>query len=185
MPLNNFIPRINDELQRLFPKGKIHGVAQSIVRTRGTEVEQLPGIVSKTGEIGYVGIDDRFETIIYHKLSQITTRDSTVIRSVGDARAASVNTFSLTMYVFIDETKTCIPADEVYLKILTGISESFMIEPYRSVLLRINSVILNTEQIFAAEYKGTAFKLPATAVLFSISYTIEATFLKGCFSKPC
>lgn len=186
MPLNSFIHAINDHLRNQFPKdAAFFGVCQSIPRIQGSVEEVLPGQVNQTtGEIKYVGVDDRNSLVAYHKLNGITVEPVNTRGGFGDEPSDTRNTYSLSMLVYHDMKKTGDTSD-LFLHLQNTFPQFMNAPPYKSVLLRITSVILNSGQLFAQEYKGTSFKLPATSVLFQLNYTIESSFKRGCFEKLC
>lgn len=182
MPLGNFISTINDNLRTITHGAKFYGISRSI--SRGTQT--LPGFVNKSGEIEYVGLDDKFPVIGYHKLTGITT-DRLLPNSktsYGDDYSDTRNSYGLSLFIYLDQKMTGIAPEDYFLIIQSALPDSVgLFTNYKTVLMRFNNVILNTEQIFAAEYKGTEFKIPAEKHLFQLNYTIESTFKKGCFDK--
>lgn len=183
MLLRSLIDELNKSFTGIIPGLKTYGLAQSIVRTVGTEQELLPGVAGKDGEIKYVGIDDTAPIIIYHRNSGITTTRVTNRQGYGDGLSNLVNTYQMAMIVFIDHKKTKLYPEELFLFLQSNIPDAVKSEPYKNISIRTTNVILNSQLIFSAEYAGTAFKLPVEKSLFQINYTIESTFDKNCFAK--
>jgi len=182
MLLRRFIDELNSNLSGVIPGMKTYGLAQSIVRTVGSELELLPGVAGKDGEIKYVGIDDVEPVIIYHRNSGITTT-RTARQGVGDGYSDLVNTYQMAMIVFIDHKKTKLYPEELFLFLQANMPDAIKSEPYKAIVIRTTNVILNSQLVFSAEYAGTAFKLPVEKSLFQINYVIESTFKKDCFAK--
>ena len=182
MPLRSFIDMINVPLQDLIKGSKVFGLAQLVIRTSGTVQEILPGIVDLKGDIQYAGLDDVSSMRIYHRNTGITTAIATG-KGFGDAGNDLINTYQMSMVVFSDQQKVKKFPDELFLYLQANIPEFIKLEPYKTIAIKIGSVILDSKTVFDKEYAGTDFKLPAEKNLFQINYTIESTFKKGCFQK--
>lgn len=183
MLLREFIKKINQEFEGLIPGIKTFGLAQSIVRTVGSEEELLPGVVGEKGEVTYVGIDDVDKVRIYHRSAGITTTRVTNRQGYGDDVSDFVNTYQMAMIVFVNNKATKLYPEELFLYLQSNIPPALKMEPYKTVFIRTTNVILNSQAVFRAEYAGTAFRLPEHLSLFQINYVIESTFKKECFAK--
>ena len=103
-----------------------------------------------------------------------------------DARPAKVVTAAadvILRIVLLPESVTKIFPEELFLFLQANFPEEIRSNPYKKVFIRTTNVILNSQQIFSAEYAGSNFLLPAEKSLFQINYTIESTFKKDCFAK--
>jgi len=180
MPLNDFVSAINDHFSGLVPGIKVYGIARSIVRRTGTVVETLPGIVSYKGEIEYVGIDDVNSVRIYHKSVSISTtqRNNGSGNNIGDI----VNTYGMAMFVYLDRAKLNLDAEEFFLYLQANMPDNVKADPFAYISFRLTNVNLNPEQVFAAEYRGIEFSLPAEKTFFQVNYTIETVLKKQCFA---
>jgi hypothetical protein len=176
------IDMINKELEKSFDRAKIYGLAQSIIRTQGNEQELLPALVDHSGDGVYVGFDDQFPLMIYHKMNSLVSALSSQ-QGFGNAGPDQVNTYQNTMIVYLDRKKLKKLPDEVYMLIQSVFPEGMNIEPFKRISIRFSNVILNSTQVFASEYQGNRYKLPPEKNLFAINYTIESIFKKGCFDK--
>lgn len=181
--LEQVIDHINKELVKLFeskPGSKVYGLAQSMIRMKGTTPELLPALVDSKGEGKYIGIDDKSPIITYHKTNSISTRlDES--KGNGDSLGKVVNTYAQTLIVYLNRKRVNILPDELYIKIQAVFPESFSLSPFQ-IVIRFTNVILNSTQVLAAEYQSD-IKLPPEASLFAINYTIESAYKKGCFEK--
>lgn len=179
--INPIINKINEQLSKVF-EGKIYGLAQSVIRIIGNEAEIIPALVDYEGEGKYVGLDDTYPVIIYHKLNSLKTENAKY-KGYGDDNADQVNTYDNSLIVYYDRKKLKKLPDEMYLKIQISVQENLKIDPFKTVSIKFNNVILNSAQVFANEYRGTAYKLAPEKNLIAINYTVESTFKKGCFDK--
>lgn len=180
-----FISAINEQINPLvtsFAGAKIYGIAQAIIGKGDTGDELIPCLVDKDGEGKYVGVDDTAPITIYHKSNSISVSDKQN-SGTGDSRADKVYLYANTMIVFLDRKKTLLMPDELVLLIQANLADAIKIPNYKSVNVRIQNIILNTQQVFASEYQNTPYKIPPRFSLFAINYQIESTFDKKCFAK--
>lgn len=183
MLLRSLIEKINAAFQGVIPGIKTFGLAQSIVRkTREEEEEKLPGVVDLNGEVEYVGIDDVDPIRLYHRVSGISTGRSTR-QGVGDSLSDIMNTYQMSMIVFVNNKRTKLFPEEVFLFLQSNIPDAVKSDPYKLIFIRTTNVILNSQLVFLAEYSGSKFSLPPEMSLFQINYLIESTFKKDCFAK--
>lgn len=183
MLLRKFIEDLNKKFEGVIEGTKTYGLTQSIIRTAGSEQEMLPGVVDRDGEITYVGIDDIYPVIIYHRNAGLTTSRVTQRQGFGDEYSDVVNTYQMAMIIFIDHKKTKLYPEELFLFLQSNMPDALKSEPYKQITIRTTNVILNSQLVFQAEYAGTKFTLPAEKSLFQINYTIESIFKKECFAK--
>lgn len=183
MALNNLIAQINKPFENFIQGIKLYGLAEAVLRVSGTVTETIPGIVENDGEIKYVGPDDLQSMIIYHKAAALNSRESAVVKGVGDQPGAIQNLYSLSMFIWLNRKKTKLRPDELFLYVQANIPFKIEVDPYVQVFTRINSAVLNGQQVFESEFKGVDYKLPAHQSMLQINYTLESTFKARCFEK--
>lgn len=178
-----FIHEINASLKDLFKSfknAKVYGLAESVIRKQGSREDFLPCEIHKDGEANYIGIDDIYSVISYHKENSITV--SIGKNANGDGIGDTVNTYQNTLIVYLDSKKTKLQPSELFLYIQSAFPEQIILKPYKLIFVRFANVILNTQVVYSAEYKVDS-KLSAHQHLFAINYNIESTHKKGCFDK--
>lgn len=178
MALNKFIEIINKPLLGLVQDIKVYGLAQAVVR--GTQT--MPMVVDKDGEMHYVGPDDLQSVIVYHKVGNVSVVLSQTVRGVGNENNALINRYPMAMIIYLDQNKTKLLPDELFLYVQANMADFIPLSPYSLVSVTINNVILNGQQVFDSEFTGVD-PLPANQSLMQINYTIESTFKKKCFEK--
>ena len=179
-----FISTINEQLRPIadkFAGSRVFGLAQSIIRDVSGGQELIPALVDKEGESKYIGIDDAAPLTIYHKANSIGVTDKSN-SGYGDARSHKVDTYFNSMIVFMDRKATNLLPDELLLFIQANLPDEIKITNYKSVNIRIQNIILNSQQVLASEYQNTEYKIPPRFSLFAINYQIESVFDKGCFA---
>lgn len=183
MLLRDTINEINKKFSGLIDGITTFGLTQLVRRTSGSIEERLPCEIGLDGECKYVGIDDLDKVRIYHRNISITTARTATNSGYGDKLSRIVNTYQMSMVVYMDHKRTKLFPEELFLFLQANFPDALKSEPYDLIIVRIANVILNSQQIFQAEYPGTDFKLPPEKSLFQINYTIETTHKKECFAK--
>jgi hypothetical protein len=171
----------------VYANRQVNGIAQSLPRSKGERLEVLPSVVDHAGEARYLGPDDDFDLMTYHRVNGIAVTKGTG-KGFGDDRAADVDVARLSLVVFGRREQLQQSNDELAVLIRAAFPETAD-RPLRELLkfyacnININDIILNDLQVFAEEYRGIEYFLKPDQFLFKINYTIESAFLKKCFIK--
>lgn len=164
--IRSIVKQINDALEGIFKGSKLYGVAGLVER----EGRTTPVI----NEVS-VGYDDSYAMQMYHRLTGPIT--VTYLPGYGDTMN-TVNTFALSAFVFNNEKITKIKTDEIAM-IIQSILQVLNIP---SVKIRLTQIILNSQQIFATEYRGIPYALNEYQSLMQINYTVEIKYQGVCFN---
>lgn len=154
----------------------IHGVGQSVLR----DDDKLPAVIKQNGEAEYVGIDDKYRIRLYHKLNSVIIKRSA--SGYGGSAGAIVNSYSLSLVVFLNRRKANMFSDELMTMIQSQVPDFIKLKPYDQVSVSFNSAILNDLQVYNQEYSTKKYRLGPEHNLFQLNYTAEATFTKGCLN---
>jgi hypothetical protein len=176
----NIIQGINSGLQNVlntFFKSVLYGQGEVI----GEGLEKKPVLIDMKGNAAPIGVDDRYAVQGYHLINQITT-SRTQRSGYGDSFGDVLNTVSASLIVFNDTGKTKLTNDELFLFLQANWPQSVSVVPYSNVRTILNNVILNSRQVWGAQY-GAPFSLKLNQHLMQINYTIESTHKQGCFVK--
>jgi hypothetical protein len=173
--IRDIVQEINSSLTWLPVSSEANGIAELLLRDDVT----IPVINDR-----YVGIDDIYPVRIYHRLNSLTSGIKTGTgtgRSVGD----NVNTYQISMVVFLDQPKACMYPDELLLFAQANTPERLTIEPFKSVVIAFGSTVFDSLSVYRQEYVASdTYRLKENQFFFKINYSIETTFSKGCF-KQC
>lgn len=123
--VRDIVLALNSSLTWLPSGGQANGIAELLLRDDVT----IPVINDQ-----YVGIDDIYPVRIYHRLNSMSSAikaGTGAGRSVGD----NVNTYQLSMVVFLDRPKSHMHPDEFLLFTQANTPERLTIEPYKSVVI--------------------------------------------------
>lgn len=180
------IDRLNIGFKSLFekyPDAKFYGLTQPIARIDGDRTEVFPGVITPNGEIQYVGIDDIYSAILYHKNISIS---STLNRrsGFGDSMGNWTTVFNNSLIIYVNRKRICAMPDDLIFFIQSNFPDEIKIEPFKKIDILFQSVILNTAQVYENEYQDVQEKvLDPSKSMMAINYSIEATFSKNCFSE--
>jgi len=185
--ITEIIDEFNAGFVKLFekkPDVKIYGLAQPVQRIQGTVVETLPCLVDKNGEATYVGFDDTYPLILYHKINSVTSKQ-TDKNGRGDLTGDIITTFNNVIIVYMDRKRINAMPDEVALAIQANIPDgSNSDNRFRAINVLFQGVILDSTKVFASEYQSTEAKgLDPGKSMLAVGYLVEATYQKGCFSE--
>lgn len=173
--IRDIVTELNNSLTWLPSGSEANGIAELLLRDEVT----IPTINDR-----YVGIDDVFPVRIYHRLNSMNSiiKPGTGMgRSVGD----QVNTYQLSMVVFLDKPKAKMYPDEFLLVVQASAPERLSIQPYKSVVINFGNVVFDSLLVYRQEYiSSDTYRLKEDQFFFKINYSIETTFSKGCF-KTC
>lgn len=164
--VRNIVTLINQSLEGIFKGGKLYGVATLVEREgRGQPVaDERP-----------VSYDDSYSLQMYHRILGVNI---TYPNNTGYGNTIkTVNTYQVIAVIFNNEKQTAVKTDEV----ATIIQSVLAALNITSVRILPTSFILNSQQVFATEYKGVPYALNEYQSLMQMNYTVEVTFKGNCF----
>ncbi len=162
--VRNIIGLINDAISGIIHGSKLYGIATLVER----EGQGQPVVDEQP-----VSYDDSYAMQLYHRVSGANI---TYLPGYGNTQT-TVNTFAVSAIVFNNENITKIKTDEIAM-ILQSILSVLNIS---SVRVLPTAIILNSQQVFATEYKGVPYALDEFKSLMQINYLVEITFKGNCF----
>jgi hypothetical protein len=172
--IRDIVLELNSSLTWLPTGSEANGIAELLLRDDVT----IPVIGEK-----YVGIDYVYPVRIYHRLNSMT---STIKAKSGYGREAGdhVNTYQLSMVIFLDRPKSRMYPDEFLLVSQANYPERISMEPYSSIVTNFGSAVFDSQLVYRQEYVASdTYRLKEDQYFFKINYSIETTFSKGCFKK--
>lgn len=179
--ITSVVDIINEQLSGFHAEEKIYGIAESILRIQGTEEVRMPGVVGANGEITYVGIDDIYSLIIYHKINSISVTQLT--SGVGDNFGDVKNTASISAFVYWDMAKIKEAPDKMLMIIQSTMPLLIRgLKDIKTAAIRLTSANINSYQLYRQEYDYQNIKpLPENKKIIQINYNTEITFKPECF----
>jgi hypothetical protein len=177
--IEEIIDILNGSLTGLHRDEKLYGLAQSVIRKQGTEIELLPGLIDKTGEVQYVGIDDVSAFILYHKLNTLSTTAKN--NGHGDKPGDLVSTYGLSMIIYWDRKRLNKMPDELLMLFHARLPQMITSIPnVKMTKIKTGNANFSSLQAYNQEYQGASFNLPPNVNLINLNYTIEMTFNPAC-----
>lgn len=182
--INKVLDIINDQLAGIQRGEKIFGIAASVLRMQGAVVERMPGVVKADGEIMYVGIDDVYSLMIYHKINSSTIRQ--LSNGIGDNYGDIRNVFSMSAIIYWDTSRLNLYSDQMLLMLQSrmplGIRGIVDVKNINIVLTDANT---NTHQVYQQEYESEEQlkPLPAHMHIMQLNYNIESTTNPECYRQ--
>lgn len=173
--VRDIVTQLNSSLTWLPSGSEANGIAELLLREDAT----IPVINDR-----YIGIDDIYPVRIYHRLNSM---NSTIKPGTGMGRVVGdqVNTYQLSMVVFLDKPKANMYPDEFLLFLQGNFPERLTMEPYKSIVTLFGSAVFDSQLVYRQEYVASdTYRLKEDQFFFKINYSIETTFSKGCF-KTC
>lgn len=161
--VRNIVQDLNNVLQGVIKGAVFYGVA-TLVERQG---KGKPVVDEKD-----VTFDNSYPMQTYHRINGVNI---TYTPGYGD-NDNTTNTFSMQAVVFNDEKQTRLKQDEVAMILQSVLSKLNILAD-----LTVTSIILNSQQVWATEYRGTTYGLNEYQSLMQINYTIAVTFKSGCF----
>lgn len=159
--VRNIISDINTRLEGIFKGAKFYGVATSVER----EGRVQPSVNEQP-----VSFDDSYAMQVYHKLGNMVVSYQ---QGYGNTMNAT-NTYAVSAVVFNNEKITKLKSDEIAMIIQSILSLNNSV--------KLTGIILNSQQVFAQEYRGTVYSLGEYQSLMQLNYTVEISFKGNCFN---
>lgn len=159
--VRNIISDINASLSLIFKGAKFYGVATSVEREG-----RMQPVVDEVS----VTFDDSYALQMYHKIGALSVAYQ---QGYGNTMN-TINTYAISAIVFNNEKITKLKSDEVAM-----IIQSILATNDSATLI---GVILNSQQVFATEYRGTPYYLNEYQTLMQINYTVDISFKGNCFN---
>jgi hypothetical protein len=187
--LNDTVQQINESLvssllskSKRFQGAKLYGICEQAIKN-GSQKETYPSVFDLSGDGKYVGIDDQQSLIIYHRKQTVSVSEDTTHKGYGDNAAGSINVYNLSMIVFFSRKKIGLESDELALFLQRHIPPEPTNKNFHYLSVTINSVILNSQQVFRTEYSNVDYFLKPEHALIAINYSLEGKPNLACFNS--
>lgn len=165
LSIRNIITTINGSLQGIFKGSKLYGMAVLVER----EGRSQPSVNEQA-----VTFDDSYGMQMYHRVQGATI---TYVPGYGDTQN-TVNTYQAFAVVFNNEKITKLKQDELAMIMQSALAALNI----TSVRVLPTGFILNSQQVFATEYRGTPYSMDEYKSLMQINYTVEVSYRGICFN---
>ncbi len=168
-----------------FSNGLFEEIAIDVSRMNEEKVETFPAIMDNNYEAREISVNDTYPIIIYHKI--IRKGYAIAPNNFGDGNKSMIEKTDVKMVVYGKYASLKITAEQLEAVIAMGFPDNVAKAKLTALKLDSMSVNLigsnmNSAVVFQEEYKGFDLFLSAEDIFFSMNYSIESKFRKGCFS---
>lgn len=166
-----------------YQMSSLNGIAYTMLKEKDNS---LPAVVDNEGEARYVGIDDKYNLMIYHRI--MTTAPSKKTSQYGDANTRTNITNRMSMVVFANRQKLKLTqevlANYIVASLPTNIDKSILSqESLNNCTIDVLEINFNSSALYKREYLKDSVLKPHQ-MLFEISYQIVYGFDSSCI-KTC
>jgi hypothetical protein len=196
--LSEQIEIINSSLQSLalsdarFSSGRFEAIAVDVSRKDADTgaITTFPAVMDKNYEAQEITVDDTYPIIIYHKiLSKEYAFDKAPAgpNQYGDGNRYITETASVKMVVYGKYAALKLTREQLEALITSNFPDSIApvsIQPLKldNMVVTLKGSDLNSARVWQEEYKGIPLFLAPEDILFSIMYSIDTRFRKGCIN---
>lgn len=169
-----------------FQTGRYETLAVEINRNGNNGPEVFPAIA--VNEVDYQAIvpNDLYPVQLYHKINSVSY--SADRSSVGDGNKNMLERLDMKMVVLANLPAIQLTTEQLEARLAEGFPDAFPANTLsdlglQSMLVTLLGSNLNGDSVFREEYKGLTPFLSPPYTLFSMHYTIESKYRKGCFNN--
>lgn len=168
-----------------FQSGRFEAIAVPVTYVDEGKQITIPAVMDSNYEAQAISVDDTYPIIIYHKVNGKTYAPDT--NNYGNGMSAMVERVDVSMVVYGKYAKLKLTLEQLEALIIAGFPSEInksLLAAYKLDKLTIQPISseLNPASVFQREYQGVDWFLAPEDILFSIRYTIESRFRKGCFT---
>ena len=139
----------------------------------------------------YVGPDDDYALMLYHRVINISVRKANISKTYGDDKTFDSHICRMCLIVFGKAGELKIGGDDLAIYMHAAMPDAAtkdMLQDmgFNACNINLQEIIINDMQVFQEEFANVPFFLKPDQFMFKMNYTIESAFLKRCFNKcPC
>jgi hypothetical protein len=171
-----------------FAGAQINGVASLATYKDGDAIKTSPVVMDQNYEARWVGLDDTYPLIIYHRITGISySQQGNSAPQFGRASNKVSQAAEIYLVVYGRFAPLQLTTEKLEALLVAGFpdlvgSEDLAPLGLDSMFVTLISSNLNSPQVYAGEYTGTPLKMSAEDILFAVRYRIDTSFRKNCFS---
>ena len=196
--LNQQIQIINNALtgaalsDARFQAGRFEAIAVDVSRKDANtgSIQTFPAVMDKNYEAQEITVDDTYPIIIYHKIlskAYAFDKNPTGPNQYGDSNRYVNETTSVKMVVYGKYAPLKLTREQLEALITSNFPDSIApvtIQPLKldNMVVTLKGSDLNSARVWQEEYKGIPLYLAPEDILFSVMYSIDTRFRKGCIN---
>jgi hypothetical protein len=175
---------INEGIAGIHVDERIYGLAENVTRETSSGYISMPGVVDINNEVKYLGVDDIYSFIVYHKITNATIVYNST--GYGENYGDAVNTYLSSLYVYWDRKKIMLYPPDMLLLLQARMPVAIKgLKDIKQAVVLIGNANTNTQQIYQQEYSSNEplTRLPEGKYIMQINYNIRITFNPSCFTN--
>ena len=168
----------------VFANKKIYGIAHDGTDVDSTGVRVFPIVYDLNGDGYKVSPDDTYPLQVYHKILNKSYQIKPA--SVGNRSNVVSEKTDVKMVVAGWTNRLGLSQEDLEALIASNFPDQIDASLYtplklQNLVVTLVSSSLDKAQVYAGEYRGIPYQVKPEQILFSIRYTIESSYKKGCF----
>lgn len=188
--VNVIVNEVNESIKAFlnddtFKGSSLNGIAYTLLKDKDNS---LPGVIDHKGNATYVGIDDKYALMVYHKIISTVPKKAEKQRQFGDGNPQTVITNTMSLMVFSNREKLKLTqealANYIVASIPVNIDSTILLkESLIECTIDVLKIDFNSTALYKREYLKES-QLKTNQILFEVSYQIVYAFKTGCI-KTC
>lgn len=184
-----FLPELIDQINtalgfrfKKYPLALYKGLVTQGVINIDNNVVSFPSVISNAGVAEEVSYDIRYPFIVYHRALVSNFQPGTQ-KGYGDGDLLNI-TCSTTVRLVCTGNRAdiAVSPEEFAMMICDSLPTGAKATKLKYVKISPNNILYDAQTVFANEFKGLGFNIGPERFLFSIQYTIEGGYIKGCLN---
>jgi len=172
-----------------FESGRYEAIAVDVSRKMDDDnIQTFPAVMDENYEAKEIVVNDTYPIIIYHKvLSKAYKPETAPSGQFGDGNRYVNETVTVKMVVYGKYSALRLTREQLEALITSNFPDNIPDAQARALKLdnltiTLNSSDMNSAKVWQEEYKGIPLYLAPEDILFSIGYSINSRFRKGCIN---
>lgn len=186
--VNEIVNEVNKAIKSFlsdstFALSSLNGIAYPLLKEKDNS---LPATIDNKGNATYVGIDDKYSFMVYHKVMTTVPKKADATRQFGDGNKTTQVTNKMSLVVFANREKLKITqevlANYILASLPTNIDKTILSkERLSECSIDVLEVNFNSSALFKREYLKESVLKPHQ-MLFEVSYQIVYSFNSTCIN---
>ncbi len=176
-----------------FKSGLIENIAKPCVVADGDGFKIFPAVITVGGTEKYLGLDDTYPLIVYHKILNKSYTIQSANNQYGSGYSRMIENTNAYMVVYAKQSKVGLTAEQLEALIIVNFPDKILASSLSSLngvetmTVNLTGSDLDAQTVFNAEYQNVSYPLGLEDILIRINYQIEVAYNKSCLNvcEPC
>jgi hypothetical protein len=186
--LPDLVEAINGAIKKRLSKfadAQYYGIATQGIRREGDTMVVFPSVISTDGIAQTIAYDNKPPFILYHRAYNSSFAYAGTKKSYGDGDLANMKCSTVMRIICTGNRRDInISAEEFALIIADCLPTNMQVDTIpKSITITPSLIQYDSRMVFNGEFEKLAYFIGPDRFLFSIQYSIEGTYLKGCLNN--